>query len=81
MSYTQMITNDLGEPLGTETLYDDEPGYYSEWDDDYGPEDYDEDDGTDPDFGMVEFIDDEDYPGTQQVAPDWIDLCTVPDLG
>ena len=41
MSYLVMVTNDEGEPLGTETLYDDEPDYYDE--DSFGPEEYDGD--------------------------------------
>lgn len=43
MSYTGMVVNEVGEPLGVETLYDDEPDYYD--DDDYdvmddGPDEY-----------------------------------------
>jgi hypothetical protein len=37
-----MVTNDDGEPLGTETLYDDEfdPDYF--YDSDFGEQDYDD---------------------------------------
>jgi hypothetical protein len=47
MAYQQMVTNDEGEPLGTETLYDDETSY---WDGhDFGEEysDLEEDDEPD----------------------------------
>lgn len=40
MAYEVMIRNEEGEPLGMETHYDDEPGYWDDqydFDADYGP--------------------------------------------
>jgi hypothetical protein len=44
VSYQQLVTNEAGEPLGIETLYDDEPAYWDGYD--FG-EPFDEDDEPD----------------------------------
>ena len=55
--YSQMITNEVGEPLGIEYYHDDEDPFYDNRDNDlFDPSDEDEDDeDEDPD------IDDDSY--------------------